>query len=188
MQGAARRNTAVAGRNRDRAMDMAWYAVQSKRFNEARVVRHLATKAVPAFLPFIEVVHRRRGMRCRGLEPLFPGYLFVRLARFSGSPHEWDVVRWSPGVRRILGVQGEPVSVPDDAIQAIQERMQGLGFLRPGRRFADGARVRFRSGPMGGLEAVLDGGMSRAGRVHVLLELLGNVRRIETDELELELA
>jgi len=48
--------------------------------------------------------------------------------------------------------------------------------------------VRFRSGPLDGLEAILDRPGSRAGRVHVLLGLLGNTLRVEADELDLELA
>jgi hypothetical protein len=41
---------------------------------------------------------------------------------------------------------------------------------------------------MCGLEAILDRPMSRAGRVQVLLALLGSTLRVEADELDLELA
>jgi transcription antitermination factor NusG len=122
------------------------------------------------------------------LEPLFPGYLFVQLEAFDRSPRCWDAVRWSPGVHRILGTEGQPVPVPESAIQAIRDRTQQLGFVRPGQRFGTGDRVRFRSGPLDGLEAILDHPASRAGRVQVLLAMLGNTLRVETDELDLELA
>jgi transcriptional antiterminator RfaH len=168
-------------------MDTAWYTVQSKKHNETRVVRHLAGRAIPTFLPFVEVAHRRRGARELRLEPLFPGYLFVQMEPLAVSPHSWDAVRWSPGVRRIVGTGGEPVPVPDEAIHVIQDRMRELGFVRPGQKFAPGDRVRFRSGPLDGLEAILDHEASRAGRVEVLLTLLGSEVRVETDELDLEL-
>ena len=41
---------------------------------------------------------------------------------------------------------------------------------------------------MVGLEAILDREASKAGRVQVLLSLLTGAVRIETDELDLELA
>ncbi|HKX19295.1 MAG TPA: transcription termination/antitermination NusG family protein [bacterium] len=169
-------------------MDTAWYTVQSKPHNETRVVRHLAGRDVPTFLPFLEVVQRRTGTCRTSLEPLFPGYLFVRLGPVDHQPETWSTVRWSPGVRSILGAAGQPVPVPEDAIEAIRDRMGTLGFVRPGRRFEPGDRVRFRTGPMVGLEAILDRQASKAGRVHVLLSLLTGGVRIETDELDLESA
>ena len=169
-------------------MDSAWYTVQAKRSNESRVVRHLAKRAISTFLPFVEVVRRHGGTRRTGLEPLFPGYLFVQLESFNRSPRSWDAVRWSPGVRRILGISENAVPVPDEAILAIRNRVQELGFVRPEHRFDAGDRVRFRAGPMDGLEAILDRPTSRTGRVQVLLALLGNVLRVEADELDLESA
>jgi transcriptional antiterminator RfaH len=169
-------------------MDAAWYTVQSKRYSERRVIDYLAARAIPTFFPFVEVVRRRNGTRRIGLEPMFPGYVFVQLEPFDRSRRCWDSVRWSPGVHRILGTEYEPVAVPENAISAIRDRTRELGFVRPGLRFGTGDRVRFRSGPLDGLEAILDRPASRSGRVHVLLALLGNTLRVEADELDLELA
>jgi transcriptional antiterminator RfaH len=168
-------------------MDTAWYTVQAKRHNEGRVVHHLTNRAIPTFLPLVEVVRRRNGLRRTGLEPLFPGYLFVQLDPVDRAPQSWDVVRWSPGVHRILGTAGEPVPIREGVIRAIQNRTQDLGFVRPGLRFGIGDRLRFRAGPMYGLEAILDRPCSRAGRVQVLLALLGSTLRVEADELDFEL-
>ncbi len=165
---------------------LSWYAVQAKRYSESQVLNHLTVRSIPAFLPLMEVVRRRRGTRHPQLEPLFPGYLFVRMAPLDTHPDCWDAVRWSPGVRGILGMGERPVPVPDGVIHTIQDRIRDLGFVRPGARFAPGDPVRFRSGPMAGLESVFECALSRAGRVQVLMTLLGQVRRIEADELDLE--
>ena len=169
-------------------MNMAWYTVQAKRYNEDRVVRHLANREIPAFLPLLEVVRRRNGSRRIGLEPLFPGYVFIHMVPFQCDIQAWNTVLWSPGVHRILGSAEEPIPVPDEAIDAIRDRMDDSGVVRPTHRFGTGDTVRFRSGPMQGLEAILDRPSSRAGRVQVLLTLLGNAVRVEADELDLELA
>jgi len=169
-------------------MDTAWYTVQAKRHREDRVVHHLEKRAIPTFLPLVEVVRRRNGVRRTGVEPLFPGYVFVQLDPVDRSPQCWDAVRWSPGVHRILGTAEEPVPVPEGVIRTIRSRMQELGFVRPGQRFETGDRLRFRAGPLSGLEAILERPSSRAGRVHVLLGLLTSPLRVEADELDLESA
>jgi len=167
----------------------AWYVVQVKRFEEQRVIRFLRAKAIPTFLPLMESHRRRRGIRPSSeLEPLFPGYLFVQMQAVDADPANWHVLRWTPGVRRILGAEGYPAPMPLEAIDAIRSRVKELGFVRPGVRFPVGARVRIRSGPLAGLEGVFDGPMPRDGRVRVLLELLGEVARTEVDELALESA
>lgn len=166
---------------------LSWYAVQVKRHAESRVVRLLALRAIPTFLPFLEVVRRSGDGRSARLEPLFPGYLFVGLGR-PPVPGGWDAVRWTPGVRRVLGTEDAPVPVPDEVIATIQARVGDLGFVRQGVRFQSGCRVTIRSGPLRGLEAVFDRPLSRAGRVRVLLELLGQPCSVEVDDLELESA
>ena len=164
-----------------------WYAVQVKRCEEHRVVRHLAMRAIPTFLPLMESIGRRVRSGTR-LEPLFPGYVFVQLPAPETDAGNWYAVRWAPGVRRILGTEGSPVPMPADAIEAIRARVRDLGFVRPGARFSPGTRVRIRSGPLAGLEAIFDRPISRTGRVLVLLELLGQVGRTEVDQFDLESA
>jgi transcriptional antiterminator RfaH len=175
----------IGGNNGDK---QAWYAVQVKRHSEARAVRHLALKAIPSFLPFVEIVRPGRAGRLVRLEALFPGYLFVRMAPWNVDPRGWHAVRWNPGVRSILGTGETPVPVPDDVIIAIQDRVNDLGFIRPGPRFSGGSRVRIRNGPLAGLEAIFERCMSRSGRVRVLLDLLGQERGVEVDEIDLESA
>ncbi len=169
--------------------DAAWYAVHVKRYEEHRVVRRLASKPVLTFLPLIEAVRRRHGAHdSTRLEPLFPGYLFVQMQAIEVDPKHWHVVRWTPGVRRILGTEDAPVQMPIEAIEAIRARVSELGFVRPGPRFTPGARVRLRSGPLEGLEAIFDRPAAKDGRVRVLLELLGQVGRAEVDESSLDAA
>lgn len=163
-----------------------WYAVQVKRYEEHGVVRRLSTKAIPTFLPLIQPF-RRRGFAAR-LEPLFPGYVFVQLPALNLNADHWHVARWTPGVRRILGTERTPVSMPADAMAAIRARVRELGFVRQGSRFARGHRVRIRCGPFAGLEAIFDRPISREGRALVLLELLGQIGRAEVDEASLDAA
>jgi transcriptional antiterminator RfaH len=164
-----------------------WYAVQVKRCEEHRAVRHLTMRAIPTFLPLMESF-RPAGRASAHLEPLFPGYVFVRLQALELNPGPWHIARWTPGVRRILGTEGTPVPIPAEAMEAIRAQVRELGFVRPGARFTSGTRVRIRSGPLEGLEAIFDRPLSRDGRVLVLLELLGQLGRAEVNDLDLESA
>jgi transcriptional antiterminator RfaH len=164
----------------------AWYAVQVKRHNERRGQRQLDLRGICALLPLIEVIRRYRTRRVAALEPLFPGYLFAHMESMDATPARWQSLRWTPGVKRILGAGDVPVPVPDVVIDAIQERTQELGYVRPGLPYAPGSRVRIGWGPLAGLEAVFDRPMSRAGRAQVLLNLLGQHARVEVDTSDLE--
>lgn len=164
-----------------------WYAVQAKGHNEARVLYHLAQKTIPTFLPLVEVIRRYRSRRVVRLEPLFPGYLFVRLEHVDCDPSRWEAVRWTPGVKSILGQEGEPVPIPDPVIDAIQTRVKEFGFVRPGLGFGQNTRVLIRHGPLTGLEAVFERPLSGSGRVLVLMHLLGQQRRVQVDAADLEL-
>ena len=165
-----------------------WYAVQAKSHNETRVLHHLTQRIIPAFLPLIEVVRHYGSRRFTRLEPLFPGYLFVRLEPLDCNPIHWDRVRWAPGVKSILGSEGAPTSVPDSVIDAIKTRVQDLGFVRPGLRFGRDDRVLIRRGPLSGLKAVFERPLSGSGRVQVLMHMLGQQRRVQVDAVDLESA
>ncbi len=164
-----------------------WYAVQVKRYNERRGEQQLTLRGISVLLPFIEAVRRYRTRRVALLEPLFPGYLFAQMESMDAAPERWQALRWAPGVKRVLGTSDVPTPVGDDVIAAIRDRTRELGFVRPVLGHVPGSRVRIRGGPMAGIEAVFDRQMSRAGRVRVLLELLGQEARVEVDALDLEL-
>ena len=164
----------------------AWYAVQVRRHNERRGEQQLHLRGIPVLLPFMEVIRHYRARRRRVLEPLFPGYLFVHMEPMEESPERWQALRWTPGISRILGADDVPIPVADAVIDSIRERTRELGFVRPGVSHRPGSRVRIRSGPMAGLEAVFDRPMSRAGRVRVLMDVLGQRTRVEVHAGDLE--
>ena len=165
----------------------AWYALHVKPHTELRVHDHLSSKPILTFLPLIETIHSGRSRRPPALEPLFPGYLFIHLDGVERDPR-WHAVRWTPGVRRILGAEGNPTPIPDDVMAAIHDRVRKHGFVRRDTPFSPHSRVRFQRGPLTGLQAVFEGSVSRAGRVHVLMTLLGQQTGVEVDAIDLECA
>jgi transcription antitermination factor NusG len=146
----------------------------------------LARSAVSTFLPFVEAARRRGAARTKYLEPLFPGYVFVTLPPIVRAPADWNTVRWTPGVLRVLTTGAVPVAVPEMFIRRIEERTAECGFVRLPSAFSSGMKVRVRGGSFDGVEAIFDQPLSRRGRVRVLLQLLGQPAPVELDEECLE--
>lgn len=127
-----------------------WYAVFTVPRNEKSTARHLNLREIESFVPTYEAVRLwKNRQRVRVVQPLFPCYLFVRIARPERSR-----VLASPGVLRIVGNSREPLPVPDAAIEFLRSDFWS-NKLEPYREMIVGQRVRIRSGAMEGLEGVL---------------------------------
>lgn len=162
-----------------------WFAIQTKPRNEEKALCFLSRKAIPSFLPRLMVRRRHRSRTWQALEPLFPGYLF---GRFVPEAEVIDKVRWTPGISRILGPEGEPLPVPEDFIAHLLERVGERGYIASASDLLPGTRIRFKDGAFALLEAVIDRPASRADRVRVLLELLNLHVSVEVDIDDLERA
>jgi len=164
-----------------------WFAVNTKPRNENIAKAHIEKKGIEVFLPKLETYRRRGGSRYLVNEPLFPGYLFVQ----SGPLTPIDmlvIVRWTPGVKRILSTGLSPVQVPDEAINLIKWRI-GEGspeIPKVEREFPDGSVVAVRHGPFKGLIGVVDHSIPAKDRVRVLLDFMSRQTPVELDSVLLD--
>jgi len=143
-----------------------WYALYTKPHKERHVSDILEGKGFETYLPTIQV--RRNGRR--RMEPFFSCYLFARFDPEEALPG----LRWTPGLRRIVGFGDEPAAVPDGVISLLRKRLDGMGeVVYREHRFEPGDRVRIRSGPLRDFEAVFDGRLSSQDRARVLVDFLG---------------
>src|SRR5215469_17978008 len=84
-----------------------WYAAYTSANHEKRVAQQLTWRSVEHFLPVYESVRRWKDRRVPLQLPLFPGYVFVRLALRDRLR-----VLAVPGVARVVGFDGRPTVVP----------------------------------------------------------------------------
>jgi transcriptional antiterminator RfaH len=159
-----------------------WFVAHVKPRQEEAVCARCADQGVEAFLPKLLAWRRHGSRRWQAAEPLFPGYVFLR---FSPDPGVLYRVRWTRGVKRLLGGDEGPTPVEDEVVAYLRARTGPDGFIVPNSRLVQGARVRFVGGPFALLEGIIDRPASRAERVQVLLRLCGTVVRVEAhvDEL-----
>jgi transcription antitermination factor NusG len=159
-----------------------WYAAYTNANHEKRVTQQLEERSVEHFLPLYESVRRWKDRRVRLQMPLFPGYVFVRLAFRDRLP-----LLQIPGVVHLVSFNGRPTPLPQEDIQAIRNCLDRGQQVEPHPYLTAGRRVRIMSGPLQGLEGTI---LRRKNKTRFVLsfELIMRAVAVEIDEAELMLA
>jgi transcriptional antiterminator RfaH len=117
---------------------MQWFVIQTKPGNEQRANTNLLNQEIETFLPLYRAHQYRNGRLMQRIKPLFPSYLFAKLDLL---PH-YDRVKWTRGVRKILGNREGPLPISENVIKTIRERMGEDKFVKLDDELKD---VRFKS-------------------------------------------
>src|SRR5882724_10943079 len=96
--------------------ELFWYAAYTSANHEKRVAEQLGVRLVEHFLPVYESVRRWKDRRMKLELPLFPGYIFVRLALCDRLQ-----VLQVPGVAKLVGFNGTPTALPQEEIDALKK-------------------------------------------------------------------
>ena len=157
-----------------------WFAVYTLSCREKQVSRHMDVHSVEHFLPLTK--NRRRWKNgCTMLveEPLFPGYLFVRMDRSERSQ-----VLSVPGVHSIVGIGREPVALPQFEIEALRKSVDLLN-IEPHSYLNVGERATILRGPLTGITGIIT--RKKNGLRFVLsLDLIMRSVAVEVDAADLE--
>jgi len=135
---------------RDAALEVRWYVAYTSANHEKRVAQQLTWRSVEHFLPVYESVRRWKDRRVPLQLPLFPGYVFVRLALRDRLR-----VLAVPGVARLVGFDGRPTVVPAEDIEAIRACLEGKRDVQPHPYVQCGQRVRVLRGPLAGFSGIV---------------------------------
>jgi len=152
-----------------------WYAIRSKPRQEEAVWKQVVASGYEAFFPRLRV--HPVNPRARKLKPYFPGYLFVQADLEDAGQ---SVFQWMPHTLGLVSFGDEPAIVPDHLIVAIQRRLKEIN-LAGGELLESikpGDVVWISEGPFHGFEAIFDAQLPGSERVRVLIEFLGNKRKV----------
>ena len=127
-----------------------WYAVYANANHEKRVAQQLEQRSIEHLLPLYESVRRWKDRRVRLQMPLFPGYVFVRLALRDRLQ-----VLQIPGVVNLVSFGGRPVPLREADIHAVKICLNQGNRIEPHPYLQTGQRARVKSGPLQGLEGVI---------------------------------
>lgn len=155
-----------------------WMIAQLRPHGLGAARRNLQRQGFAVLMPEL-VVTRRRGARLvAATEPLFPGYVFARptegaapAARISGTL----------GINRLLlRADRRPATLPPAFVAALLARCDATGRFVPEADLAPGERVRIVQGPFADTVTLIEG-LTREGRIAVLIGLLGQETRVTLD-------
>lgn len=147
---------------------LSWYVIQTKPLAEASVAAHLGNASFETFLPKIRTMIR--GRKSSRVKPLFPSYLFAHIDLTDANLYR--MIKYTRGVRKILGDGALPVPIPDEMIEIIRCRMDGDGVIEQRLTMQKGDEVRIRTGPFRDLVGILEKPVTATGRVRVLLHIM----------------
>lgn len=159
-----------------------WYAVYTTCRHEKRVADHFAQREIEHFLPLYVMQRKWRDGSKGSLDlPLFPCYIFVRIAR-----QERVRVLSVPGVLTLVGgTGGEPASLPGAAVDALRAGLRE-SRVEPHPLLTAGQQVLIRRGAFAGMTGIVSR-RKNGLRVVITLELIMQSMAVEMAEGDLEL-
>jgi transcription antitermination factor NusG len=162
------------------ALSQNWFAVHTSSCQEKRVALHLSNREIEHFLP-VSRNSRKWKNGCTMLieQPLFPGYLFVKIPRT-------DRVRVLelPGVHSIVSNGREPIALPGEEIERLREGI-GQFNVEPCPYLNIGERARIIRGALQGMTGII-ARKKKGLRLILSLDAIMKSISVEIDERDLE--
>ena len=154
-----------------------WFAIQVKAGREDYAGEQFKRQGLVVYLPkTLQRCHHAGSVSCQA-RPLFPGYLFLHLAR---EEQRWTTIRSTYAAIGAVRFGSFYPPVPDNLIDALRTFEDSVGLVDPQGKalFRPGDRLRVNSGPMADIEGIYQC-MKGKERVVLLMNLLGRQSRVE---------
>jgi transcriptional antiterminator RfaH len=159
-----------------------WYAVRTKPNEEERADSNLRAWQVETFTPKVKELRTSDFGGGRYVtRPLFSRYIF---ARFD-IERQLHNVNYTRGVQSVVSFGGNPISIDDDVIDLIKERIDDDGFIRIDE-FKAGDPVRVSSGPLQSIVGVFERKLKDKDRIKILLNTMSHGSHLLIDRAMVE--
>jgi transcriptional antiterminator NusG len=132
------------------ALEPEWYAVYTRSHQERLVKSQLDGKGVENFLPTYERISQWKDRKKLIQVPLFPGYLFVKIALVK----RLEVLK-AYGAVQIVGNSTGPLPVPEEQVARVRTLVQFGLKCDPHPYLKVGKKARIKEGPLAGFEGIL---------------------------------
>jgi transcriptional antiterminator RfaH len=142
-----------------------WYLVYSKRRREEVVQFYLERKGLVVFFPRLLLQPFTQRPR---IVPLFPNYLFVRIHK----PADYDIVRWSSGVVRVVDFYGHPAPLDEEVVEFLRQQVTPAGIIAMNSALTVRNKVENENGRFVSIMNDLLNPHNSRDRVGVLMQLL----------------
>ena len=137
----------------------AWFVLNTKPKKEAQVERLFREGGFTVYCP--------KYLREKRISPFFPGYAFL----YFDFPGQYQTVKYTRGVKRIVGGDDGPTPVPEEVVSGIRAREKDglIDFERYGEEPAVGDEIEVVEGPLKGLRGIFKKEIGDHERVMILL-------------------
>lgn len=139
-----------------------WFVLNTKPKKEFQVEKLFTEGGFRVYIPKYLQESRSR--------PFFPGYGFVHF----NYPDDYRLVKYTRGVKRIVGNEAGPIPIEDSVIQQIKNReIEGhIEFNKYGEEPEIGDEIVVMEGPLRGLKGVFRRELTDGERVLILLNYI----------------
>jgi transcription antitermination factor NusG len=158
-----------------------WYVAYTCVRHEKRVAEQLRLRTIEHYLPLYSARHQWNKRRVQLQLPLFPGYIFVKIA-----PTERFTVLSVPSVVHFVGPEGTPSELTDSEVELLRNSLS-LRRTEPHPYLNVGRKVRVTSGPLRGLEGVVVHNHNKS-RMIVSMDSIARSFTFELEAMDLAVA
>lgn len=127
-----------------------WYALHTRSRHEKLVDWELRKKRIETFLPLRKITRRWSDRSKKIEEPIFSGYLFVRIALRNRLQ-----ALQAKGSVRFVSFNSLPTPIPVKELEAVKRFTEEEISIDPFPYLRQGDRVYVRSGPLRGVEGFI---------------------------------
>lgn len=158
-------------------MTKRWYVVNTKPRNEDRAAMNLLNGGIEVLAPKLKFRKYKEGKFVLVVEPMFPGYIFVRFHPID----EFRMVKYARGVKTIVHFGGQIVPLQDEMIEFIRTRLEnGVASIEK-QKIDKGEKILIKDGPFKGFSGIFESELDGKERVAILLEGVNYCAKMKID-------
>lgn len=154
-----------------------WYVVNTKPRNEDRAAMNLLNGGIEVLAPKLKLRKFKEGKFVHAVEPMFPGYIFVRFHPVD----EFRMVKYARGVKTIVHFGGRIIPLQDEMIEFIRTKLEnGVASIEKAK-IGKGEKILIKNGPFKGFSGIFESELDGKERVAILLEGVNYCAKMEID-------
>jgi len=154
-----------------------WYVVNTKPRNEDRAATNLFNGGIEVLAPKLKLRKFKQGKFVYVIEPMFPGYIFVRFHPVD----EFRMVKYARGVKTIVHFGGRIIPLQDEMIEFIRTQLENGVASVEKPKIGKGEKVLIKDGPFKGFSGIFEDELDGKERVAILLEGVNYCAKMEID-------
>ena len=154
-----------------------WFVVNTKPKNEDRAAGNFLNGGFDVLAPKLRLRKYKEGRFMYFIEPMFPGYIFVKFHPVD----DYHLVKYTRGVKTIVNFGGKIIPLQDELIDFIKARLENGVATVEKKGFKRGEKVLVKDGPFKGFSGIFEKELGGKERVAILLDGVNYYAKVEID-------